>query len=131
MMDWDFIKDMIIALNFSAPFVNRVDTCISSAQFAMMLNGQPSELFQSKKGIRQRDPISPFLFVIEMEYLSRILKAARRSNNFSFHPRCKKMGLNHFMFAYDFMLMCKGDSAFIHILTESIKSFSMASGLKT
>ncbi|XP_057538085.1 secreted RxLR effector protein 78-like [Amaranthus tricolor] len=110
MMDWDFIKDMMIALNFPEKFVKIVYTCISTAQFTIMLNGQPLELFRSIRGIRQGDLMFPLLFVIGMEYLSRILKASCRSSRFSFHPRCKKLGLTPLIFTDDLMLMSKGDS---------------------
>lgn len=52
MMDWDFIKDMMIVLNFPEKFVRTVYTCISTVLFVLMLNGQPSELFRSKRDIR-------------------------------------------------------------------------------
>ena len=65
----------MIALSFSEKLVRIVYTCISTAQFSLILNGQPSELFQSTRGVRQGDLMSPLLFVIRMEYLSRILNA--------------------------------------------------------
>ena len=71
----------------------------------------------------------PPIFFIGIEYLSRILKASSRSSTFGFHPRCKKLGLNHLIFADDLMLMSKGDSASIQVLMESINLFSKASGL--
>ena len=77
-MDWDFIKNMMIALNFPLNFVSTIYTCISTTQFALMLNGQPLELFWSRRGIRQGDPMSPLIFVIGMEYFSRLLKAANK-----------------------------------------------------
>ena len=43
MMDWYFNKDMMIALKFPETFISIVYTCISTAQFAIMLNGQPSQ----------------------------------------------------------------------------------------
>ncbi|XP_057537978.1 uncharacterized protein LOC130815505 [Amaranthus tricolor] len=43
MMDWDFITNMMIALKFPETFISIVYTCISTAQFAIMLNGQPSQ----------------------------------------------------------------------------------------
>lgn len=96
-----------------------------------MLNGQPTELFKAKRGIWQGDPIFPLLFVIGMEYLSRILKATSRLSRFSYHPRCKKPWLNHLIFADNLMLMCKGDPTSIQVLMESITAFSKASGLTT
>ena len=76
-----------------------------------------------------RRPYFPILFVIAIEYLSRILKASSRSSRFSFHPRCKKLGLNHLIFADDLMLMSKRDSTSIQVLIERINLFSKASGL--
>ena len=73
--------------------------------------------------------MSALLFVIGMEHLSRILKASRRSSIFIFHPKCKKLGFNHLIFADDLMLMRKGDSTLIQVLIESINLFSKASGL--
>ena len=128
-MDWDFNKDMMIALNFPENCVRIFYTYISTAQLALMLNGQPSKLFRSRRGICQGDPMSPLIFVIGMEYLSRLLKPTSKSSKFRYHPRCKKLGISHLIFADDLMLMCKGDSSSIQILTESINLFAQASGL--
>ena len=63
--------------------------------------------------------MSHLLFVIGMEYLSRTL----------IHPRCKKLGLNHLIFADDLLMMCIGDSSSIQVLVESIIAFSKVSDL--
>ena len=81
-LEWAFIKDMLISLNFPTHFINIVMTCISTAQFSLILNGSPTPLFKAKRGIRQGDPMSPLIFVICMEYLSRLLKVSREHVNF-------------------------------------------------
>lgn len=75
--------------------------------------------------------MSPLVFVLGMEYLSRLLKGPSKSSIFEYHSRCKKLGLNHLIFADDLMLLCKGDSPSIQVLIESINLFAQASGLHT
>ena len=86
--------------------------------------------FKAKLGVRQGDPMSPLLFVIGIEYLSRILKVVGEAENFNFHPRCSKLKLNYLIFAEDLMLFCKGDMQSIKILTKGVETFSSSSRLK-
>ena len=107
-LKWEFIKDMLISLNFPSHFINIVMACISSAQFSLILNESSMPLFRSKRGIRQGDPMSPLIFVICIEYLSRLLKVAGDHENFRFHPRCNRLKLNHLCFTDDLVIFCRG-----------------------
>ena len=71
---WDFIKEILNALKFSPLFTQWVMSSISSVQFAININGQQGEFFKGKRGLKQRDPLSLLLFVLTMEYLSRLFK---------------------------------------------------------
>ena len=122
-LNWDFLKDMMIGLNFPRRFIKIVMSCVTSTQYSLMINGSPMESFKAKRGVRQGNPMSPLLFVIGMEYLSRILKVVRETEGFSFHPRCLRMKLNHLVFVDDLMLFCKGDMKSIMILKQEWKPF--------
>lgn len=79
-----------------------------------MINGSPTPTFEARRGLCQGGPLSPLLFVIGMEYLSRLLKSVEGS--YSFHPRCKTIKLSHLCFADDLMLFCKGDVEYVQVL---------------
>lgn len=70
--------------------------------FSIMVNGQLEGYFPGKQGLQQGDPISPLLFVLCMEYFSRILNKAICSG-FLFHKNCKAMKLSHLCFVDDLL----------------------------
>ena len=128
-LDWLFIRDMMVALNFPPQFVKIVMACITSTQYALLINGSPSKVFKAKKGLRQGDPLSALLFVIGMEYLSRSLLCLMLNPQFKPHPRCRQLKLNHLCFADDLMLLCKGDLTSIKLLCHTLEGFAQTSDL--
>lgn len=72
MIDWGFLQEVLVGYGFAGDFVNIVMTCVTSPYFTVKVNGEGHGYFARKRGLRQRDPISPLLFVLVMEYLSRV-----------------------------------------------------------
>ena len=62
--------------------------------------------------------MSPLLFVIVMEYLSRTLKEVGKRKQFKFHERCKKLELNHLCFADDLLMFAHGDYESVMLLLQ-------------
>ena len=71
----------------------------------------------------------PLLFVIVMEYLSRMLKCASLDPAFKFHPRCAPLKLTHLSFAEDLMFFSKGNVNSISILYKGLHHFAQSSSL--
>ena len=73
-LNWKFLKKMMLDFGFSNHWVNWIFNLVSTTFFSILINGTPSKTFQPSRGIRQGDPLSPFLFVLMMEGLGRFLK---------------------------------------------------------
>lgn len=80
MLIWTYIHSMLIAFGFSLTWVRWIISLISSAFFSILVNGISSTPFQPSRGIRQANPISPFLFVLMAEGLGRSIKHALQEN---------------------------------------------------
>ncbi|XP_074278274.1 uncharacterized protein LOC141601867 [Silene latifolia] len=119
---------MLKALKFPAQFRHWIMQCVTTASYSLNLNGEVFGFFQGNRGLRQRDPLSPLLFTICMEYLTRLLSYTTEDPEFRFHPLCKPIKLTHLMFADDLLLFCKGNVASMMIILRTFSSFSKASG---
>nr|GEZ64061.1 hypothetical protein [Tanacetum cinerariifolium] len=87
-------------------------------------------LKEGKRGLRQGDPLSPYLFTLVMEVLNLVIKRNIAVNpHFKYHWKCKDLKITHLCFADDLMLFCHGDSKSVSILKNSVDKFGSVSGL--
>lgn len=73
-LEWGFIKFMMEYTAFRNHLVRLIMSCISTSNLSIIINGNPSHSFKPSRGIRQRDPISPYLFILCMECLSILIE---------------------------------------------------------
>lgn len=74
--------------------------------------------------------MSPYLFVIVMEYLSRLMRKLPSEKLFKYHPKFKGIELSHLFFADDIIMVCKADKYSPLILKGLVDKFSVVSGLQ-
>lgn len=128
-ISWDFLQQVLVGLRFPLQFVGWIMECVTSTSFSVSINGNTHGFFKGRRGLRQGDPLSPYLFILCLDYLSRMLKTASANPDFNFHPKCGSLKISHLAFADDLMLLARGDSGSIGILMDCLKGFGNCSGL--
>ena len=69
-LEWNFIMDTLFDLGILGRLVNIIMKCLSSTSMQICWNGSLSNCFKPSRSVRQRDPLSPYIFVLCMERLS-------------------------------------------------------------
>ena len=129
-VDWGFVQDMLSALQFPPKFIGWIMACISTTSYSLSFNGSMHGFFKGQRGLRQGDPLSPYLFVLCLEYLSRDLGELQNNEEFNFHPKCGSLKITHLAFADDLVLFSRGDPISVSLLMEKLNHFGDCSGLK-
>lgn len=117
-------------MGFPTLFVHWVRQCVCTAKYSVVINGSLEGFFQGKRGLRQGDPISPYLFLIVMEAFSALLSFRVGLGQFSYHPRCRGLNLHHLVFADDLFIMCSATVSSFTLIDQLLKDFHAFSGLK-
>lgn len=129
-VDWNFLKSVLQGLEFHYNFIDWVMKCITMPAYSIALNGSFHGFIKGKKGLRQGDPLSPFLFVIWLEYFSRMLKRATKNSEYNFLPKSGSLKITHLAFTDDLMLFSGGNEILVGILMDCLNKFGDTSGLK-
>lgn len=106
-------------------------TCVTSTKFSITINGVGHELFEGRRGIMQRDPVSPLMFVLVMEYVTRMMKCMSNLPNFKFHSMYKQLKLTYLIFVDGLMIFCKAKPSLVASIMEDLQHFSRVTGLVT
>nr|GEY24068.1 hypothetical protein [Tanacetum cinerariifolium] len=79
-ISWDYLDNMLEFMNFPTRWRRWISACLYSARYSVLINGSPTQEFMLHRGLRQGDPLSPFLFIIAMEGLHVSMKDAKASS---------------------------------------------------
>lgn len=128
---WEFVLRCLQEIGIPPNFIDLVRCCLSTAEMQLIWNGEKGENFLPTRGIRQGDPISPYLFVLVMEKLAHLIQAEVHEG--SWLPfKLKRQGttVSHVFFADDLILFAEATSDQAAIIKACLDDFCAASGEK-
>lgn len=126
-ISWDFLEEVFVAFRFPEHFIRLIINLVRSCMFSIMINGQMEGHFPGKTGLRQGDPISPLLFVLCMENLTKYFNKMFR-NGFKFHRGYENLKLCHLCLADDLFVFANGDINSIGMIKNTLKHFQEVPG---
>jgi len=130
-LSWSYIRAMLKAYGFDYSWIKWVMELVTTTNRSILLNVSPSKTFKPTRGLRQGDPLSPFLFILMLKGLGREIRATKEEGRIQ-GPRLTQGGdsVTHQQFVDDDMLqgtpIVKEAREFKKILSE----FSMAAGIE-
>ncbi|RVW82268.1 LINE-1 reverse transcriptase-like [Vitis vinifera] len=133
-INWKFLLKVLQKMGFGPKWVGWMWSCLSSTKFSVLVNGVPASFFPNSKGLRQGDPLSPYLFVMGMEVLDVLI---RRAVEGGFLSKCNIRGdsepplnISHLFFADDTIIFCEARKDHLTHLSWILFWFEAASSLR-
>ena len=77
-VEWIFLEKVMRKLGFNERWINLMMFCVKTVLYSVLVNGEPKGLIRPTRGIRQGDPLSPFLFLLCTEGLHSLISKAER-----------------------------------------------------
>lgn len=119
MVDWRFLKERMRVMGFNQRWVSWIMMCVTTVTYEFCFNGTSVGPIQPTRGLRQEDPLSPYLFLLCVEGLSNSLSTAANEGPIHGARICNAAPtVTHLLFADDsFLFFCAN-----HVETETIKN---------
>ena len=107
-VEWKFLLKIMERMGFHAKWIGWIFECISIVSFSIMVNGEPKGYIVPSRGLRQGDPLSPYLFLLCFEGLNGLIQNAvneGKIQGFSLSRGGPK--ISHLFFANNSLLFCR------------------------
>jgi len=130
-VEWSFLKQMMVKLGFNQRWVELIMICVSSVTYRVRVNGDLTESFVPERGLRQGDPLSPYLFLLCAEGFSSLLKKAEDDGSIKGVTICHNApSVSHLLFADDSLIVFRANGEDAQQLQSLLQVYEQCSGQK-
>ncbi|XP_075095490.1 uncharacterized protein LOC142173745 [Nicotiana tabacum] len=128
-VSWKYLLYVLRKMGFSEHFINMVWNLMSNNWYSVLVNGQSSGFFKSTRGVKQGDPLSPALFILSTEVLSRSLNKLFEDKSFvGFGMPKWSDSLNHLAYADDTIIFASADPPSLSKIMAVLGNYEKISG---
>ena len=118
-------------MGFSHRWISLIMQCVSSVSYSVLINGEAFGTITPTRGLRQGDPLSPYLFILCADGLSALIHEAARNKLLNGISICRGCPIiTHLFFADDSLLFCKANAQECRKLIDILECYEAASGQK-
>lgn len=129
-VSWSFLRLVFIQIGLKWDAVQWILGCVCNANFAVLINGSPSDFFKSGRVLRQGFPLSPLLFLLVVECLSKMILKAREDGSFTGFKITACQVISHLLFVDNVLILGSSSLGDWTSLKKILDSFCRASGLE-
>ncbi|GJX71516.1 RNA-directed DNA polymerase, eukaryota [Tanacetum coccineum] len=127
---WDFLDDVMRKFGFGEKWCHWIQNCLRSSRGSIIINGSPTEEFQFYKGLKQGDPLSPFLFLLVMESLHISFQRVVDAGMFKGVTLSPTVQISHMFYADDAIFVGQWNERNIDTIIHVLECFFHASGMR-
>ncbi|CAM8948289.1 unnamed protein product [Rhodiola kirilowii] len=130
-VDWTFLRCIMLQLGFHSTWVDNIMKYVMAVKYCIRVNGETTTFFLPKRGLRQGDPLSPYLFIMCTEWLTYKLSFLHETNSLRGIRIARNAPfLTHLFFADDSLLLFEATSATPSIIKEVLREYEFLAGQK-
>lgn len=128
-IEWDFIFEVLSSMGFPVNLIKLINNCITTVSYKVLINGQPSRSIFPDKGIRQGDPLSPYLFILCANAFPSLLKEAASAKEIHGIKVARAAPeITHLLFADDSLVFSRANKEEADRILNILKSYEVSSG---
>jgi hypothetical protein len=128
-VEWGFMEKILIKMGFDLSWVQLIMTCVRSVRYRVRVNSDESEIFIPSRGLRQGDPLSPYLFLFCAEGLTGLLAQAEEREELIGVKVCREApAISNLLFADDSLILMQANEANAGCLKHILDIYCRASG---
>ncbi|GJY11692.1 RNA-directed DNA polymerase, eukaryota [Tanacetum coccineum] len=126
---WDYLESVLNSFGFGLKWRSWIRGSLNSSMASILVNGSPTTEFQFHRGLKQGDPLAPYLFILVMESLHLSFSRVIEAGLFTGIQIDSSVTLSHLFYADDAIFIGKWNSDNLKCITHMLRWFSLLSGL--